>query len=116
MSLGLGQLLESAKTFRNTNFGHSFNPMFASIKKSFQSILGSANGQDAATMEESKSKPQLVLMDDFNSTNGADSRKNLLLSPETNERPSLDKVSPSIKVPLPYAQIDLRVAEEGDSG
>ena len=41
MSLGLGQLLESAKSFKNTNL-NNFNPMFESIKKSFQSILGSS--------------------------------------------------------------------------
>ena len=41
MSLGLGQLLESAKSFKNTHV-NNFNPMFESIKKSFQSILGSS--------------------------------------------------------------------------
>lgn len=34
MSLGFGQLLESAKSFKNNNL-NNFNPMFESIKKSF---------------------------------------------------------------------------------
>lgn len=42
MSIGLGHLFETAKSFKKNN-SINLNPMFESIKKSFQNMLGSSD-------------------------------------------------------------------------
>ena len=70
MTLGFGQLFESAKSsLRKNDFKKNINPMIESIKQSFQSIMGAtSNGvlsnNDNGPAEEMKSQTNFDDLDE----------------------------------------------------